>query len=45
MHGKLVTKAIAIDISRFVLNILYNTDKSDLQVKILALADLIKTRL
>ena len=45
MHGKLVTKAIVIDISRFVLNILYNTDKSDLQVKILALADLIKKRL
>ena len=45
MHGKLVTKAIVIDISRFVLNILYNTDKSDLQVKILAPADLIKKRL
>ena len=33
VHDKLVTKVIAIDISRFVLNMLYNTDKSDLQIK------------
>ena len=33
VHVKLVTKVIGIDISRFVLNILHNTDKSDLQIK------------
>ena len=42
MHGKLVAKVNSIDTSGFVLKTKYDTDKSELENKILDVTDFVK---